>query len=274
MSKLYHYTSEAGMNGIFYGEKLWVSLTSKPGVNDPFDTVYIKQMIDKLIKKTNDYSQKLILRIMHDILNPPFLEEETHDYLKKSIFIFCVNEVENDQIMVKKFGSKKIVFDKDHLIKHFELLNGQNVYFKEFKHNKVTYIEAEQEAMIMDLVKEAVECFLNGSIVDYSYLSATPPNVHSGNEIDIDILFKKEGFLKKSSQHDKEYLESFWTPLANRFYVLAPFIKNPSFEEEKEYRFAFYRKSNESGYVPLIDYNTRLELPLNKNCLIECIELG
>ncbi|QQZ58954.1 hypothetical protein JI735_19700 [Paenibacillus sonchi] len=272
MSKLYHYTKEAGMDGIFHKRNLWVSMTSKPEVNDPFDTVYIKQMIDRLLKKTNDYFQKLALEIMRDVLNPP-TEEKTKEYIKNYIFIFCVNEEENDDFMVKEFGPKKIVFDKDQLIKQFQTLVDQRVYFKEFDHRKVNYNEVEQEAMIMDLIKEAKKYFIYGEVPDYSYLSSTPTTVDSGNEIDIDLLLKKLKLSGKSAQYKKEFLGIFWTALANRFYFLAPFIKNPDHKKEREYRFAFYRGRDVLEYVPLIDNNTRLELSLNNECMIECIEL-
>lgn len=273
MSKLYHYTSEAGMNGIFHEKNLWVSMTSKPGVNDPFDTIYIKQMIDQLLKRTNDYFTKLALEIMHHVLNPP-KEEKTKEYIKNYIFIFCVNEEENDDYMVKEFGPKKIVFDKEQLIKQFELLNSQNIYFKKFEHKTVSYNAAEQEALIISLINDARKFFIKGEIFDYGYVSSTPTTVHSGNEIDIDRLLKELDISGKQAEYNKIFLGIFWTSLANAFYFLAPFIKNPCHKKEKEYRFAFYRERKESGDVSLIDNNTRLELPINKDCLIECIELG
>lgn len=273
MKKIYHYTKEDGMIGMCNKNELWVSKASL-SKNDREDSQYIKKILLELSQEyisENNFFIKA-LEVMQSVLNPVG-EEFKEDYLLNNVYMFCVNEIENDDKMKVEYGPKKIIFLKEKCINNFEQLKNKKNLYTEFRYGEVIYDSNKHKHMLITIIKNIEQMYyqLDHDKFENHFspiLASTPTNDISGNTF---LLYRNKNTWKSTRELEFEKMArqgKMWTFLTNEFYRVAPFIKNPEYKTEKEFRFAFYRSKTRSSDSP-----NKLVLPISPEIIDRCIEL-
>ena len=108
-------------------------------------------------------------------------------------------------------------------------------------------------------------------------VASTPCNDYSGiSGNTIDFNNKNEWYYRKwdsISEKEKSIIGDMWVYLANEFYYLSSFIKNPDFKKEKEYRFAFMRNQGVYSYTTP-NSSFCIEVKINPDCIIHNEYIG
>ena len=282
---LYHYTDKDARDGICDNNELWFKLTSKSR-NDTRDTTYIREVLKIAAEKyqDNNYFYRQAFKVMNSVLNP-VAPEHLRCYIEQNIFMFCTMKIQNDQYG-REFYNKdtdvfRIEFDKYALIEYFKNQMPLIDDYGLFLFGDMIYDETEQLDKIMEIIKRYendYKSFNNNRFYDpvflnTSIIAATPCNDYSGisgYQPSIDGL----GNWCLKSWENMEYNEKFflnklWISLANDFYKISTFIKDPAYEEkESEYRIAFYGKHFFEKYKPKNEFDC-VKFPICKQIILK-----
>lgn len=289
MNKLFHYTQEEARNGICNNNTLWFKLTSKSR-NDIKDTIYIREILKKAMIKYEgvNYFYEQAYKIMNSVLNP-LPPENDNCFIEKNIFMFCAMKYKNDEDGKSFFNNNKdvyrIEFNKNDLVKFFKDLNQQIEKIGLFLFGEVIYDENLQIKAINDIITKYEEeyksiCVEEGppAIFIDTIVSSTPCNDFSGisgNQPSLNCFI--EWYPKpweEMSEDEKMQLDKLWISLANEFYKLSTFIKDPSFEEkEHEFRIAFLGKPGFEKDRP-INSSHCVEFTIDKSMIISEANIG
>ncbi|BAF60375.1 hypothetical protein PTH_2194 [Pelotomaculum thermopropionicum SI] len=283
---LYHYTDLSGKLGIYDNNTLWLKLTSKSR-NDVEDTLYIKKIVKKIQQEYDCDSTyiKRAIKVMDDVLNP-IGKDKKYEFLKNNVFMFCTFGIRDDVAGRCLYDDAtevfRISFDKKKLISCLKKIADQGLYYDYFLCDNVVYSEKHLKENILSILhkyeneyKKILEKNINNvCIIDDPYLASTPSSCTSGWR---SLLLIENGIWIETNNEKgtKEFVRQneMWVQLANDFYNIAPFIKNPDFINEREFRFSFYRKSKKKEYTQL-NKNYCIEVKINRECLIDCNSIG
>ncbi|WP_461205323.1 DUF2971 domain-containing protein [Clostridium sp. DL1XJH146] len=247
---LYHYTNLNGLTGIMDNSSLWS--TRSIFSNDIQDSKYIKSILIKVLKSYTRKEYKPFIKTIYHAF--AYAEEECLTALK------CTNEI-FEKYFIISFSNKRdsrffwdaytqntgfnLKFNKTELVNFFNSYE-PNVYFKKFINKSVIYNEEEEIIILKKIIEQALKYY----------------NFY-GNK-------KNNYFLTRNVIKKLQYE--------------APFFKHPFWKEEKEYRFAFFRKYNDIS-LNSIKFNTKpkyeginsnqayIDLPIDLN-LIQRIIIG
>jgi len=283
---IYHYTNLPGKLGIYDKNILWLKLTSKSR-NDIEDTLYIKNIMKKIQQEyagDNIYI-KHAMRVMNSVLNPVG-EDKEYDFLKNNVFMFCAFGLEDDtagrnlyddttEVFRLSFGKQKLIdcFKENpiHDLCYDYCLSNNVIYSEKLQRKNILSILLKYENIYKNILKNYIDMVC---ILDNPNQASTPTSDISGfNPL---LLLRSNKWIEERNQAgSKEFTRqnTMWVNLANEFYDIAPFIKNPEFIDEKEFRFSFYRKSKTKKYTQLNDHYC-IEVKINSECLIDCNGIG
>ncbi|PKM79557.1 MAG: hypothetical protein CVU89_17515 [Firmicutes bacterium HGW-Firmicutes-14] len=284
MERLYHYTKKEARDGICDNHELWFKLTSAESRNDTRDTVYIREVLSKAIStyKGDDHFFLQALKVMNSVLNP-VAPEDKNCYIEKNIFMFCAMNLKNDEAGKDLYKDENvevycIEFDKRILINYLNdlllirnnglLLHGNMIYDESEQLNKIYSIIAKFEKIYWEFNhnKGVKPLFMQSTM-----LASTPCNDYSGISGCQPALNENlEWYLKTwddMEDSEKFNLDKLWKSLANEFYKLSTFIKDPEYEHEKEYRIAF---CGEEHFKKSITINSRfcIQFPIDKSIIL------
>lgn len=283
---LYHYTNLSGKLGIYDRNILWLKLTSKSR-NDIGDTLYIKKVVKQIQQEyvgDSTYTKHAI-RVMNSVLNPVG-EDKEYEFLRNNVFMFCAFGLKDDAAGRSLHDDTtevfRISFDKQKLIYCLNKNAAHDLYYDYCLSNNVVYSEKHQKENVLSILRKYENEYKNllennidiVCILDNPNQASTPTNDTSG--FDPLLSLRNNKWIEiKNKIGSKEFTRQnmMWVQLANEFYDIAPFIKNPDFIDEKEFRFSFYRKSKTKKYIPLNDFYC-IEVKINRECLIDCNSIG
>lgn len=269
---LFHYTDKQARNAICNENQLRLTLSSKSR-NDFTDTTYVKQVV-KEMKEENIERNKFIefaLSVMDSVLNPI----GDIDILTNNIFIYCLVETEDDHL-ANEYGKYKITFNKKKLIRCFKNLRDTRKYYKHFIYQNVIYDIEEQKRQLRAFLKEYEDKYKNTLktrlpvfLDSGGNFASTPCTDYSGFTRLLLLELDNWNEIKNITIDNPKMIQqnNMLTNLANEFYKIAPFIKNPKFIKEREFRFAFYREKNKYGYVDIVD-DKYFIVNLSADCII------
>ncbi|GAA0182166.1 hypothetical protein SH2C18_45920 [Clostridium sediminicola] len=248
---LYHYTSRNGLDGIMSNSSFWA--TRSIFSNDIQDSKYIKSILSQVLKLYDNKKYKDFKKSLYYTFNYAENECITPSNCKNEIFekafIISFSHKKDSRFFWEAYTQNdgfNLMFNKKKLINHFNLYK-PNIYFNRFMHRNVIYNEKEQKRIIIKILENALKY--------YKYCGKDS--------------IKKDKIIKN---------------LVKKFIFEAPFFKDSFWEEEKEYRFAFFRKYHDKNLVD-INFNhkpkyegldskqTYINLPFDTN-LIQKIIIG
>lgn len=262
---LYHYTSEAGFNGIVLNNIMRLTLSTQS--NDEKDTIYIYD----LIKENKD---KLYIDNMpeHNMIIDGLLESFTKfeeriksnnfdDQLLKP-FVLCFTDKGDDKDMWEGYNKNvgySIEIDINSLEQYTKTVKFANQIIQNansYVMTPVIYDKDTQISIIKDIIDSEYNKFLNNK--DEKVCDTIDPIQISYNfKITFTDLEDDDYSYESEPKYARIQLKNKFIDLLDSIYsqllLVAPLIKNPYWKSENETRLMFLRKLKDSA---LQDINT------------------
>lgn len=289
MKQLYHYTKDDYFKSIIKDFKFRAVLSTQS--NDDKDTVLLKELfvssfggeIFKEIAKQEGHNESQ-MNILKTILTGLFeqycddrdINFNMNERAKKS-FVICFTEKKDSRFLWESYAKNEglnLMFEDREIESYFRNNHIKRRSYEYCTFRPLIYKKEEQYKEIRKILRRNYDLYMKKDDDSLSNISTLLNTGYNWTDEKGKILHSSEGrtFLLTIKQKFVDFALNTISELLN----IAPFIKHEFWEEEKEYRLAFYRTIN-NEFLDSVEKDEKdryfIEVPFGKELLKE-IKIG